>query len=821
LDTSRYQCNAFVIDAANRSFSRAGVESVLEPRAFDVLLRLLAHPGELVTREALLDAVWGHRYVTPSTLNRIITLLRRALGDDSDESAFIQTVRGAGYRFVGPVTRLSEERPEPQARFKPPPTARIPSRVEAIIGREREIEQLGESLAAHRAVTLLGSGGMGKTQCALEFARQTSDEYPDGVWFFDLSPLQRAQEWLESLALALSIPPGDEQATLGKIAARLAERRALIVADNCDRLAPQVGAMLVGLLQATRELQVLATSQQALGFVGEQILRIPPLAMPTRAWDGSDDSLAEIGSAPAVALLVMRARAVQPAFALKAANVADILEICRRLDGMPLALELCAARFAVLAPAQVLDRLDQRFRFLVSGAAGRDSRHRTLLTLLDWSFSLLSADEQQLLCWLGVFMQGLAIDAAEDFASAMGREPEALVDLLTGLVNKSLVVADPGVTPARYYLLETVRAFALEQLAVRGEEVAARDAHLAYVLRLATSSHADMLSPHMRQGIARLALEHANISSALDWALREPRHHATAVRIAGSLLLYVKSHGIYALGVSWFERVLRDAQVPPSLEHGRVLCALGAAKAHMVFSPMTQSVLEQAEQEAQAAGDDWGLACASAYRALNLTNTGRADEAEARVATAERLAAQLGDDWLIGLAGLARGWLHIARGQLETAAFVLAEVRDRGNDLHQRHFIRMYTGLVSLGLGAETQAAAEWHAALVLALAVGNERGAAGSVEGCAYLAARRGWHAEAARLLGLAAEVRERTGIPLFSSWNPHHEDALRTLRSSLGSAQTDALMAQGRKLRDEDVFNQTLKLLKQISEEPALAVS
>jgi predicted ATPase len=693
--------------------------------------------------------------------------------------------------------------------------------VEAIIGREHEIAQLGEVLAAHRAVTLLGSGGMGKTQCALEFARRGSDEYPDGVWFFDLSPLQRAEEWLASLALALSIPPGEEQATLGKIAARLAERRALIVADNCDRLAPEVGAILLELLQATRELQVLATSQQALSFVGEQILRLPPLAMPTRAWDGTEDSLAEIGSAPAVALLVTRARAVQPAFTLKPENVGTIVEICRRLDGMPLALELCAARFAMLAPAQVLDRLDQRFRFLVSDAAGRDRRHRTLLALLDWSFSLLSADEQRLLCWLGVFMQGLAIDAAEDFAAAMGREPEAIIDLLSGLVNKSLVVADPAMTPARYYLLETVRAFALERLVARGEERAARDAHLAYILRLATRSHAEMLSPHMRQGIARLVLEHSNISSALDWALREPRHHPTAVRIAGSLLLYVKSHGVYAMGVAWFERVLRDAQVPPSLERGRMLTALGVVKTHMVFHPQTEIVLEQAEEEAKAAGDDWGLACTSAYRALDLTNRGHADEAEARVAIAESLAAQLGDDWLLGLAGLARGWLHMARGQLETAVAVLREARDRGNDLHQRHFIGMYCGLVRLGLGADTQAAAEWHAALVLALAVGNERGAAGSVEGCAYLAARRGWHEEAAQLLGFAGQVRERTGIPLFSSWNPHHETALRTLRSTLGVAQTDALMAQGKRLREEDVFNQALKLLKQIAEEPALRAS
>lgn len=785
---------------------------MLEPRAFDVLLQLLARSGELVTRDELLDAVWGHRYVTPSTLNRIITLLRRAFGDDSDESSFIQTVRGAGYRFVAPVTRLADERPEPRARFEPPPSARIPARVEAILGREAEIAGLGELLEAHRAVTLLGTGGMGKTQCALEFARQVLGDYPDGVWFFDLSPLQQAGEWLANIALALSIPPGEQAQTLAKVAATLAERRVLLVIDNCDRLAPQVGSMVLELLRTTRELRVLATSQQALSFIGEQTLRIPPLALPQRAWDGTEDSLAEISAAPAVALLVMRARSVQPAFAIKAANVAAIVEICRRLDGMPLALELCAARFAVLAPAQVLARLDQRFRFLVSDAAGRDRRHRTLLALLDWSFSLLSAQEQQLLCWLSVFMQGVALDAVEEFATAMGRDADTIVDLLTGLVNKSLVVVDPNVTPARYHLLETVRAFSLDQLAARGEEVAARDAHLAYVLRLAGRSHEDMLSPHMSQSIARLAPEHANISSALEWALENERHHATAVRIAGSLMLYTKSHGEYALGAAWFERVSRRTRVDMSAERGRASLALGVMRTYLAH-PDAQTTLLKAEQDAQTTGDEWGLAATNAFRVLDLTNRGRPDEAEVSLTTAETLATRLGDDWLLGLAGLARGFWHIARSQLQSAADALRKVRNLGNDLHQRHFIGMYIGLALLGLGDDVQAAAEFYTALLLALEVGNARGAAGSVEGCAYLSARRGWCAEAARFMGLASQVRERTALPLFMSWLPRREEALRAVRAALGPVKADALLAEGKTLREEEVFNQALKLLRQIA--------
>ncbi|HEY7641593.1 MAG TPA: winged helix-turn-helix domain-containing protein [Steroidobacteraceae bacterium] len=811
MDTARYQCNAYTIDAGNRRLSRAGAEIVLEPRAFDVLLQLLARPGELVTRETLLDAVWGHRYVTPSTLNRIITLLRRAFGDDSEESSFIQTVRGAGYRFVGPVTRLRDERAEPRARFEPPPTARIPARMEAIIGREREIAQLSDMFAVHRAVTLIGTGGMGKTQCALEFARQVSGDYPDAVWLFDLSTLQRAGEWLAMVALALSIPLSDETEMLAKVAATFAGRRSLLVLDNCDRLAPQVGAMVFELLRATRELRVLATSQQALSFVGEQVLRISPLALPARAWDGSDDALTEIAAAPAVALLVMRARSSQPAFALKATNVAAILEICRRLDGMPLALELCAARFAVLAPVQVLERLDHRFRFLVSDATGRDRRHRTLLALLDWSFSLLSPDELRLLCWLAVFMQGMALDAVEDLAPAMGRDAETLLDLLAGLANKSLVVAEPNSVPPRYYLLETVRAFALERLAASGEEPTARDAHLAHILRLAIDSHEDMLGARMRQSITRLAPEHANIASALDWSLADERRHMTAVRIVGALMLYAKSHGEYALGAAWLERVVGRVRVPSSAERGRALLAHGVMRMHRHHHD-AQITLVEAEQEAKAAGDDWGLACASGYRALDLTNRGRTQEAEPPLSAVETLATRLDDDWLHSLAGLARGWWYLARNELPDAIAELRKARDFGNDLHQRHFIGIYIGLASFGLGLDVDAAGEFHAALLIALEIGNTRGGAGSVEGCAYLCARRGWCAEAARLLGLARQVRERTALPLFASWIHHHEQALGVVRGALGAAQADALLLAGASSREEEVFNETLSLLRRI---------
>jgi len=203
LDQAVYRCGDCELDTANRIFRKGGAEFALEPKVFAVLTQLVMRPGELLTRDQLLDAVWGHRYVTPSTLNRVIALARRALVDDAEEPRFILTVHGSGYRYVGPVEKATAPPAEPRARFAPPISVRLPAALHTLIGREHELSQIDTLLNGGRSLTLLGTGGMGKTQCALSFAQAHAGRYPDGVWFFDLAPMRRAEEWLQALALAL------------------------------------------------------------------------------------------------------------------------------------------------------------------------------------------------------------------------------------------------------------------------------------------------------------------------------------------------------------------------------------------------------------------------------------------------------------------------------------------------------------------------------------------------------------------------------------------------------------------------------------------
>ena len=814
MEPVNYRCGDFHLDATNRRFTCRGVEVALEPRTFAVILQLLARPDTLVTRNELLDAVWGHRYVTPSTLNRVIALARRAFGDDSDEPAYIATVHGAGYRYIGPIereARPSEDRP---VRFGPPPVARLPARVAALIGRERELQTLAALVRRERAVTVLGPGGIGKTQCVLEMARRSAAEYPDGVWFFDLVPLHQGADWLRALAEALAVSSPDDAGRLAAILSLLQGRRALFVLDNCDRIAAEVGSLVIEILRGTDALKVVATSQAPLSFAGEQLMRLPPLALPA-ASDGGPLTLAEVTAAPAVEMLATRVQAVQPAFQLTDANATTIVEICRRLDGMPLALELAAARFALLAPEQVLQRLDQRFQFLRSSAAGRDRRHQNLLMLLDWSFGLLSPEEQRLLRWFSVFVQGWTVEAAIDFAAALGHGPEAAVDLLSGLVEKSLVTIRAGLTPPRYHLLETVREYASGQLRAAGEEPRACRAHLAQVVRMSEAAHADMVGGRMRERIEQLLHEHGNISAAMRYALGPASDPPAALRIAGGLTLYVKARGAYEMGPEWCQPVLGRTNDLTSRERGRALLCFGVAMVHRVSAERAaQSALLEAARIARLSGDEWGEAYANGYYALWLSNCGRHREAEPHIAVTESIGARRRDGMLEGLAGLARGWMLLACGDHAQAAATLRAARPLGDDLHQRHFIDMYIGLTQFGLGEYPGAAAHFLEGLHGAADVANIRGMAGAIEGCGYLGALAGEWSDAARWLAAARRIRERTGVPLFTFWIPHHEATQGLLRARLGGPAYEQHSAAGRRLRDEDAANEVRARLQRLAE-------
>ncbi|MDE2305283.1 MAG: winged helix-turn-helix domain-containing protein [Gammaproteobacteria bacterium] len=810
MEPTSFRCDRFKIDVAERRFLDEEREVALEPRVFAVIAQLLAKPGTLITRHELLDAVWGHRYVTPSTLNRTIALARRAFGDDVEDPRFIQTVHGSGYRFVGPIEPLASR---VAARFAPPANARVPARIAALIGREDELAAIAMRLAQSREVTVIGSGGMGKTQCALEAARRAAPEFPDGVWFFDLVDVAHGEDWLEAFAATLAVRSTREESLLGKLSAVLESRKALIVLDNCDRISAEIGARVVSLLRATTELKFLATSQEPLGFADERLIRMPPLAVPPAA-DGETGDLERVARAPAVQMLIARIQAVAPEFVLSADNMADIAQICRRLDGMPLALELAAARFALLSAKQVLDRLDQRFRFLGNDATGRDRRHRSLLSLLEWSYSLLSVDERRLLDHCSLFVRSWSMETAVSLGESLGHEGPETVDLLSGLVARSLVTVVSSASPPRYRLLETVREYAHARLTEAGEEPAARLAHLHAIVAMCRAAELDLRGQRVGDRLRQLVMDEGNIGAALTTAMAAPGLRPLALPIVGSLALYGKIHGNYTLYRHWCEQVLAEDGADETPDRARSLLGYAIVLMHMAIAPdKVESLLPEAARIAALHDDWWTEGYAHGYYALALANWGRPQEAEPHAQITEQRYREHGDGLLGGLAGLARGWILLSRGEAADALAQLTQACGMGFDPHQHHFIRMYAGLAEFELGDQPAAAREWLQAMRLSSGVANLRGVAGSMEGCGYLLATRRDYAAAIRQLGAAQRIRERTEVPLFNFWRDHHERTLTKLRAAVPPEQFAEEWRNGTALRQEAAAELTGVLLARIS--------
>jgi len=588
----------------------------------------------------------------------------------------------------------------------------------------------------------------------------------------------------------------------------------LLLLDNCDRISVDVGSIVIELLRNTTHPRVLVTSQQQLNFLGERILRIPPLQLPAITNPSDATELKEVASAAAVSLLLQRVRDLHADFDITLVNAPTIVGICEHLDGMPLALEFAAARFALLSPEQVLERLNQRFRFLADSATGRDQRHRNLVALLEWSFALLSPDEQRLLCWLGVFVQGWSVDAVINLAAAFGSSGETAVDLLLGLVQKSLVSVDQSASPPRYRLLETVREFALEQLGLLGDDKNARDAHLTYVLHLAESVHQGILDGKMLVWIAVLTQEHGNIDAASEYATGAANVPQLALRIAGLLTVYFKARGQGIFARRLCERALAAAPPERTRERAIALMCMGISE---LIGPRRHpdAWLREAIGIAQELGDEWTAAYSSGYLAMWVCHAGAAEEAEQHLRVVEHAARQRGDDLLHSMAELVRGWRYLAFGQTQLALDTLWPIRTLGGDFHQHHFVDMYIGLSLFRLAAYPAAAVQWNEALRNALGLGHLRGMAGSVEGCAYIAAIRGQSDVACRFLSGAKKMRERAASPLFSFWIHHNETANSSLLETMGPQQYEAALQAGSRMREEDLINEAMALLTEFGAE------
>jgi tetratricopeptide (TPR) repeat protein len=401
---------------------------------------------------------------------------------------------------------------------------------------------------------------------------------------------------------------------------------------------------------------------------------------------------------------------------------------------------------------------------------------------------------------------------AADMAASLGHDPDEALEMLASLVNKSLVAVIPAMSEPRYRLLESVRNYACDALRSSDEEARAHETHVAVVVKMCETADADMRAGRAREQVEHLMHEHGNVAAALDYALDTKGDPASALRIVGSLTLYLKMRSMSSEPTKWCKRALAGTEALETRERGRALLCLGVAGS-LNAATVAESALLEAARIAALNGDKWGEGYANGFYALWLCNCGRSQLAHEPTALVELIAGELDDPILRGLAGLARGWIHIAAQDYALAIPVLRAVRNLGPDLHQRHFIDMYIGFSLFALGEYPAAATESLQALRGAAEVFNVRGAAGPIEACAYICTKIGLCADAVRLLAGAQKIRERTAVPLVNFWVAHHDATEAALRAKLDPAEFEALWSAGRRMREEDIVNEVSERLRDFS--------
>ncbi len=823
---AKYCFGRFELQPATRQLLADGQPVDLGARAFDLLVTLVERPGELLTKDALLERVWPGLVVEENNLQVQISSLRKALG-----AAAIETIPGRGYCFTAQTTCFEPSAATDRLVHR----LELPQQLTRLIGREKDTAQVKALLRSARLLTLIGAGGAGKTRLALKVGADLGAEFADGIALVELASLADARLVPQAVATVLGLKEQQGESLADTLARSVQRKAMLLLLDNCEHLVEPTARLCQVLLARCANVRVLATSREALRVAGELTYRVPSLATPDLKEPFSSQSLTAY---PAVQLFIERAQAVKPSFQVDAANAVAVASICHRLDGMPLALELAAARLRSLSVAEVNERLDQRFRLLTGGSRTTLPRHQTLRGLIDWSHDLLGPAEQALLSRLAVFAGGWTLAAAERVCAGDGVDDGEVLDLLASLADKSLVLAEERDGATRYRLLETVRAYAAERLREGGEEARVKERHLSHFAALAEEAEPQIVGSEQQAWLERLEVEHDNLRSALTWANTTAGDGVAGLRLAGAVHRFWWLRGYFGEGRTWISGLL--AAVPrgeaPAVRAKAIRGAGGLAWALADFAT-ARALLEEALTTFRELGDRRGTA--DSLNALGvLTGTqGAYPLARALLEEALKLWRVLDDRRGIALAldnlgttAYAEGNLAAARALLEEA-LTLYESGDRVGKASARHglakvaFIEgdysvaqamheqcladfrvtgdrqgMAAAMAGLGNVAAAQgdpalASAHYQESLALRREVGDQPGIAGALDGLAHVALALGRPDRAARICAAAQRLREEIGAPIMPVERLALEHLVAAARQTLGDdAGFDRAWQEGR---------------------------
>jgi predicted ATPase/DNA-binding winged helix-turn-helix (wHTH) protein len=536
----------FCLLAAQRLLLEGNRPVRLGGRALDILIALLERRGELVSKRELMDLVWPNTVVEEGNLKVHVAGLRRALGDGRGGSRYLVNVPGRGYRFVAPVVFLDE--PKALGPYLAISTEQhnLPGQLTRLIGRHEIIDNLIQQLSIHRLLTIVGSGGIGKTAVALVMAERLIGAHRDGVWLIDLAPITDPHLVPTALGAVLKLEIRSENPLPGLIVA-LRDKQMLLLLDNCEHVIEAAAALAAGILKGSRGMKILATSREALRVEGERTHRLFGLESPPAS---GRLNAAEVSNFPAAQLFVERAAAADNEFELGDGDAPSVADICRNLDGIPLAIEFAAARVGAFGVRGVAARLEDRLRLLTGGHRTALPRHRTIKATLDWSYQLLNEEEKSLLRRLAIFVGGFTLEAA---GAATGVLAPEIAECIASLVMKSLVVAEMVGEGVRFRLLETTRAYALSMLQENGEADILSQRHAIYYRDLLeaasqTSERVDLS--------AALAPELDNIRAAFRWAFGPEGDGSIGVALAATSATIWFEMSLLAECRIWMEKAL-------------------------------------------------------------------------------------------------------------------------------------------------------------------------------------------------------------------------------------------------------------------------
>ncbi len=725
------------------------------------LVVLLEQAGEYAAAIGYAQRLLRHDPLHEAAYQHLMRLHARS-GDRASAVRIYRTCATVLERELGvepsPATREAYERLR-HVEAQPPPASRstslaerdrrhnLPIALTSFIGRTHELAEVGRLLARIRLLTLTGVGGCGKTRLALAAATMVLSEYSDGVWLVELAALTDAALVPQAVATTLGVREEPQRPLTATLLDALRFRDMVLVLDNCEHLIDACAQLAQTLLGACPHLRILATSREALGVAGETTWLVPSLALPDPQLAPALEELAQV---EAVQLFVERALAALPTFALTQANAPAVAQICQRLDGIPLAIELAAARIKVLAVEQITTRLDACFRLLTAGSRSALPRHQTLRAAIDWSYVLLSDLERAMFRRLSVFAGGWTLEAAEAVCAGEGVTADEVLELLAHLVDKSLVVVETPDGAVRYRLLETVRQYGWDRLREAGEATAIRQQHAAYYVALAEMIEPKLRGVEQQAWLARLESEHDNLRAALEWSQAAEDGAQLGLRLAGALGWFWMMRGHLSEGRAWLARVLAWPEaVRPTLAR-----AWGLNRAGFLASAQRDEIARALHEESLAISRALQDKAHIAWALSGLGNALREQDdyiqAAGQYEECLALFRELDDTWgcawaLLSLGGLARPQGDHARAGAwyEESLALFRKVGDRWN---QARVLRGL-GRVARAQGNYAQATKLLEESLVLLRELGDKAGMVRALTRLEEVAQDRGDHARAAVL--------------------------------------------------------------------------